>query len=112
MGRFYMNGRPWTVIFVEPDNPVLVDRTDTMRVATTSPADGAIYLSKSLHGSFLKRVLLHELCHAAMISYDMLYEMHRMTKPTYWIDMEESICNIIADKGPEIMSIANGLLGQ
>lgn len=99
------------MIFVEPNHPELIDRTGQFRVATTNPIKSTIFLSRSLSGDFLRTVLIHELGHAAMISYGMLPEIHSMTKPQYWIEMEEYICNIIADKATELIDIADGLLG-
>lgn len=112
MNSFYMNGYLWQVKYVSPDNPMLVDRTGEQRVATTSPSSREIYMLKTLHGDFLQRVLCHELGHAAMISYNMLDEIHRMVKPRYWIEMEEWICNFIADYGLGIFRIAYGVLGD
>lgn len=51
-------------------------------------------------------VFLHELGHCALYSFDLLDEIHRMTYPEYWIDMEEFICNIIADYGRKIFEVA------
>ena len=112
MLEFYLNGRHWRVIFVEPGNPQLVDRTGEFRVATTNPINNTIFLAQSLHGNFLRTVLIHELGHVAMISYNMLPEIHSMTKPQYWIEMEEYICNIIADRGTLLINIADSLIRQ
>lgn len=108
---FSLNGILWRIIFVEPDNPELVDRTGELRVATTNPIKHTIFLSQELHGSFLRTVLIHELGHVAMISYGMLPAIHSMTKPQYWIEMEEYICNILADKATALIDIADSILG-
>lgn len=110
INSFYMNGYLWLVEFVDPDDPVLVDRTNKLRVATTDPTALIIYLSSQLNGDFLKRVFLHELGHAVMISYNMLEELHRMVKPRYWVEAEEWICNFVADYGSSIFEIAYSIL--
>lgn len=107
---FSVNGRLWNVVIVEPNHPELVDRTGELRVATTNPIKQTVFLSQSLHGSFLRTVLIHELGHVAMISYNMLPAIHAMTKPSYWIEMEEYICNVLADKGAALIDIADRLL--
>ena len=112
MNSFYMNGRLWRVQYVDPYDPMLIDRTGEQRVATTDPHAQMIYILKSLQGDFLQRVLCHELGHAAMISYNMLDEIHRMVKPRYWIEMEEWICNFLADYGLSIFKVAYSLLGD
>lgn len=112
MNSFYLNGLLWQIEFVEPFNPMLYDRTGTQRVATTDPTTKKIHMLKTLNGDFLRRVLCHELGHAAMISYNLLDEIHRMVYPRYWVEMEEWICNFIADYGLEIFNIAYSVLGD
>lgn len=107
-----MNGYLWHVRYVDSDNPMLIDRTGEARVATTDPSACEIYMLKTLQGDFLQRVLCHELGHAAMISYNMLNEIHRMVRPRYWIEMEEWICNFLADYGLNIFKIAYSVLGD
>lgn len=109
---FYMNGYLWTIEFIDPFSPELIDRTGEQRVATTDPLTHTVYLSNLLHGDFLQRVLLHELGHCVMISYGLLDEIHRMIIPKYWIEMEEWICNFIADYGKEVFRVAHSFLGD
>lgn len=105
-----MNGYLWHVKFEDPDSPMLVDRTGTQRVATTDPRLGMVFLSTELEGSFLLRVLVHELGHCALFSYGLLEQIHRMVHPCYWVDAEEWVCNFIADYGQTIYSIAYHIL--
>lgn len=107
-----MNGYLWRVRFVHPSSDQLVDRTGKLRVATTDPETRCIYLSSELTGDFLNRVLIHELGHCVMVSFDLLSDIHRMVKPRYWIEMEEWICNFIADYGLRIFSAAYSVLGK
>ena len=81
MNSFYINNYLWLVYFVDPYSPELVDRTGQLRVATTDPLTHTIYLSEDLSQDFLQRVLLHELGHVTMISYNLLDELHRMVPP-------------------------------
>ena len=107
-----MNGYHWRVRFVPENSYELVDRTGNYRVATTDPATLCIYLSNKLNGGFLRRVFIHELGHCAMYSYNLLGVIHKMTRPEYWIDMEEWICNFIADYGTIIFNIASCFIGD
>lgn len=111
MNKFSMNGYLWNVQFVEQNDPMLVDRTNTLTVATTDPSNLTIYLSNELQGDFLIRVLLHELGHCALFSYDLTDDIHRMVKPEHWIESEEWVCNLIADFGFKIFSSAFSILG-
>lgn len=107
-----MNGLRWHVLYVSPKSPLLIDRTGETRVATTDPKTHCIYLSSQLDGDFLNTVLLHELGHCVMFSYDLLKDIHRVVSPELWIDAEEWVCNFIADYGLKIFSIACETLGD
>lgn len=106
-----MNGRQWKIYRVAPFDNHLTDRTGLRRVATTDSYTNCIYLSSYLKGDFLIRVLLHELGHCVLFSYYLLEEIHNMTYPDYWIDMEEWICNFVADYGFQIFKQAYSFLG-
>lgn len=112
MNSFYMNGYLWRVKNVPYDDPALVDRTNTLRVATTDPTNFCVYLSEELYGGLLVRVFAHELGHCVLFSFDLLREIHRMVEPRYWIDAEEWICNFVADYGLFIFSILYSVLGD
>lgn len=109
---FTLNGITWRVQIVSPHSHFLTDRTGLTRVATTDPETNRIYLSNQLSGDFKMRVLLHELGHATMVSYGLLDELHQFVEPEYWIEAEEWICNLIADYGREIFSVAYNELGE
>lgn len=107
-----MNGYLWRVEMVNPYSQKLVDRTKQLRVATTDPNDLCVYLSTDLKGDFLMRVLVHELGHCAMYSFNLIEEIHRMVYPEYWIEAEEWVCNFIADYGMQIFNIAYSVIGN
>lgn len=107
-----MNGYLWRAILVDSKSNYLVDRTGTLTVATTDPSTHTVYLSNRLSGDFLVTVLLHELGHVVMISYNMLDEIHRTVYPEKWIEAEEWICNFIANYGRKIFTVAYKLLGD
>lgn len=112
MDRFTMNGYEWRVCFVDPRDPMLVDRTGNLTVATTDPSTLTVYLSDDLEGGFLKRVLVHELGHCALFSFDLLGDIHRMVMPSMWVEAEEWVCNFIADYGLRIFETASAVLGD
>lgn len=112
MNTFVMNGYFWRVQTVPPDSPMLVDRTGHSRVATTDPLTQCIYLSDRLEGSFLNRVLLHELGHVVMLSYGLILAIRSRLPERLWIEAEEWCCNLIADYGEEIFAKAYAILGD
>lgn len=106
-----MNGYSWKAIFVKPNDPMLVDRTGTLTVATTDPSTLTVYISNAIHGEFLTRVLIHELGHCAIFSFNLLDDIHNLTYPDRWIEAEEWVCNFIADYGMTIYKAAYDVLG-
>ena len=101
-----MIGIHWHIRVVPRNSPLLVDRTGKARVATTDPISRCVYICDGLDGPFFVRVLIHELGHCALFSFDLLPDIHRMVKREYWIEAEEWVCNFIADYGMTIFSIA------
>lgn len=112
MRRFRMNGILWRIVFVDPESSMLIDRTGRKTVATTDPITNCVYLADNLHGNFLKKVIIHELGHCAMISYDLIDDIHSMVDEDHWIDVEEWICNFISDYGEMIFSSMRSILGK
>lgn len=111
LDRFVMNGYLWTVQFVQNNDQRLMDRTGKMTVATTDPESLSVYLSEELTGDFLMTVFIHELAHCALWSFGLLSTIHQMTKSEYWIDIEEFICNFLADYGLKIFKIGYKTMG-
>lgn len=107
-----MNGLLWHIKTVPKDSNLLIDRTRHIRVATTDPRTQTIYLSNDISGDFRRKVLIHELGHAAMVSYNLLSEIHSFVPQRYWVVMEEWICNFIADYGLGVYKIAYHALGD
>lgn len=105
-----MNGYLWGVQRVDEDSPYLIDRTDNLTVATTDFDTKTIYISKALHGDFLRTVLTHELGHCTMFSYGLIENIHSFVNPRHWIEAEEWVCNFIADYGDEVFGIVNHIL--
>ena len=85
-------------IFVEKDNEKL-QRSDDSYILGSCNNTNIIYLREDLYGRSLKKVLCHELTHAAMFSYQI----------NLTLDQKELIANFIATYGEEIISIINYL---
>lgn len=107
-----MNGDKWSIWTVDQNDPMLVDRTNTLTVATTDPVTLTVYISDRLRGNFLVNVLIHELGHCALYSFGLLEEIHRVVYPEYWIEAEEWICNFISDYGMQIFNALKDVVGN
>lgn len=83
--------------FVHPWDEMLI-REDGVRTLGMCDRDTkTIYLAENLEGSMLKKVICHELVHAAMFSYNVYLSL----------EQEEVIADIIATYGEEIINITN-----
>lgn len=96
---FQINGRIWQIKYATPGSKNLRRSDGSETVGVTNLNDGVIYLSTALSGPFLRKVLIHELTHAAMFSYGIVVD----------IDTEELICDLIASHGDEIIGLADGI---
>lgn len=106
-----MGGIYWHVQWVPPFSDYLIDRTGTKTVATTDPTTRCIYISSELNGDFLFRVVVHEMCHAAMVSFDLIKDIRSMVYPSKWIEAEEWVCNLLADYGLTIFEKSYEVMG-
>ena len=111
MDVFWLNGQKWRMVRVEPNSSALIDRTGRLTVATTEPQSRLICLSKALSGDDLARVAVHEIAHAAMVSFGMLDEIARWARPDMRIEAEEWCCNFMADYGMTVFRTAYALVG-
>ena len=66
-------------------------------VAATDDATNTIYINNTLDSLFLKKVLCHEITHAAMFAYHVQLS----------IENEELLADLIATYGEEIIDITN-----
>ena len=92
-----INGISWKIKFVHPLDDSLRQRDGTYTYGMCDRNSKTIYLAKNLEGSMLRKVLCHEIVHAAMFSYDVYLSL----------EQEEIIADIIATYGEEIINITN-----
>lgn len=89
-----------------------ISHTGTMTCAVTDGNTRIIWISDAISGEFLTRVVLHELSHAMMFSSGFLKELHRLVPRENWVEVEELIANLIADKARQIFEIAYEIVGD
>lgn len=110
--RFVLNNYIWKVREVPANSPYLVDRQGVLTVATTDPGELCIFVSDKLQGDFKKRVIAHEMGHAFCFSFGLLQEIWDCCYPDRRIQMEEFICNFVADYGERIFEITYKIMGD
>lgn len=94
---FDINGISWQIVKTSPNHPKLFRSDGSLSIGACDNISKTIYLNENLTGSKLKKVLCHEITHAAMFSYDV-----NLTH-----EQEELLADLIATYGEEIIEITN-----
>lgn len=96
---FEINGVRWDIVFVPPNSPNLRRSDGSITCGVCDFGDRCIYISNALQGAFLRKVYIHEVCHAAVFSYSIELSLPQ----------EEFLCDFIATYGDEIFAIVDDL---
>lgn len=94
---FDINGECWKVFLVSPEHQELMRSDGTYTIGSCNDYKKAIFINNSLNNHYMKKVLCHELTHAAMFSYNIELSLQQ----------EELLADLIATYGQEIMNITN-----
>ena len=94
---FLINNIYWKLAFVSPDYPLLRRVSGDFSIGACDNLTRTIYINETLKGKLLKKVLCHEIVHAAMFSYNV----------DLTIEQEELIADLISTYGQEIIYITN-----
>lgn len=94
---FLINNVYWKLAFVPPNFPLLQRLNGEYSIGACDNLTRTIYLNNTLQGSLLKKVLCHQITHAAMFSYGVNLS----------IEQEELIADLISTYGDEIIYITN-----
>lgn len=92
-----INGVSWRVLLVPPISSSLARSDGSYASGVCDNDTKCIYINQNLSSSMMKRVLCHEVTHAAMFSYE--------TELT--VEQEELLSDLIATYGEEIISKTN-----
>ena len=98
---FSINGTMWQVQYKNSNSSGLRRSDNTISLGVSDRNMHTIYLSDKLQGFMLHKVLIHEICHAVCMSYDIYLP----------IETEEILCDFVATYGDEIFDIVDMVLG-
>lgn len=88
-----INGRNWDIVVCEPCSPALATSAGYCALGVCDDNIGKIYIQTGLSREKMRKVLCHELTHAAMFSYNIDLD--------YWT--EEIVADLIATYGEQII---------
>ena len=97
-----INNEEWYIKFVISDHPLLYRSDGSLSIAACDDNTKTIYINNQLSGKLFKKVLCHELTHAAMFSYNI----------DLTIEQEELLADLIATYGEEIITITNKVFNK
>lgn len=97
---FYVNGNRWSVVYCNLFSDYLRRSDGSVTVGMTDNNTKCVYMNNRLAGAKHEHVLAHELCHVICFEYDVNIP----------IDLEERLCNFMADHARELVDILDGLL--
>ena len=97
---FSINGTIWQVQYKSSNSGELKRSDGTISLGVTDRNTHTIYLSNALHGYMQRKVLIHEVCHAICMSYDVHLP----------IEQEEILCDFVATYGDEVFEIVDMVL--
>lgn len=97
---FIINGIKWDIYFVPPHSEYLTTSLNTYALGVTDWNKKCVFIANNQYGDKLEHIICHELCHAVCFSY----EIHMS------IELEEWLCNFMADHGKEIIYILDEIL--
>lgn len=92
-----INGEAWHVVAVTPDHPKLQRSDGSWTIGACDGAVNTIYIADYLSEQQIRKVLSHELTHAAMFSYGI-----ELT-----LEQEELLADLVATYGQEIVCKTN-----
>ena len=98
---FSINGTMWQVQYKNSNSSELRRSDNTISLGVTDIRTHTVCLSNKLRGYMLRKVLIHEICHAICMSYDVYLP----------IEQEEILCDFVATYGDEVFDIVDMVLG-
>lgn len=96
---FIINGEAWNVVLVSPNHPALQRSDGSYTLGMCYDDNKIIYMNIELQDAPLlfKKVLCHEITHAAMFSYNVDLDYSQ----------EELVADLISTYGDEIIEVTN-----
>ena len=99
---FLINNVYWKLAFVAPHFPLLQRTNGEFTIGACDNLTRTIYINELLQGDLLKKVLCHEIVHAAMFSYNV----------DLTIEQEQLVADLISTYVEEIIYITNKIFNK
>ena len=92
----------WKIAYVPFDYPLLQRADGTYTIGSCDNLTRTIYINQNLQGKLLKKVLCHQITHAAMFSYGVNLS----------VEQQELVADLISTYGDQIIYITNKIFNK
>lgn len=99
---FNINGEIWKIEICNPNSDVFVRSDGSRTIGVTDDSIKKIFVADGLDDELLKKVIIHEVCHAVIFSTNIYMDI--------W--QEEQLCDFVATYGESILHISYNELYQ
>lgn len=99
---FTVNSQTWKLLFVGVNDVELQRSNGTYTFGVTDNNTKTVSIASGMSAYMTERVICHELTHVMCFSHDVSIP----------IDLEERLCNFMADYGKEIIYLLDDLLAK
>lgn len=99
---FNINGEYWRVLLVSPNHPQLYRQDGIPALGVCNDLTKTIYINDEVSSFMRKKILCHEITHAAMFSYNI----------NLTLEQEELLADLVATYGQEIVHITNMIFNR
>lgn len=99
---FIINNVSWKISIVPKNFPLLKRPSGEYAIGACDNLTRTIYINNNLQKNLLKKVLCHEITHAAMFSYNVNLSF----------DQQELVADLISTYGDEIIFITNKIFSK
>ena len=97
-----INGEEWKLFLTSPVHHMLIRSDGQLTIGACDDKTKGIYINEELSPLMMKKVLCHELTHAAMFSYNIELSL----------EQEELLADLIATYGQEIVDMTNSIFNR
>ena len=97
-----INGESWRIVLTSSAHPALFRSDGSLTIGACDDEVKTIYINENLSPQMMKKVLCHEIAHAAMFSYNVELS----------IDQEELLADLMATYGQEIIAKTNKIFNR
>ena len=96
---FQINNDIWHIHFVSPGHHKIIRDDGSVSIGSCDDETKTIYIDDTLPDELIRKVLCHEITHAAMFSYNVNLSY----------EQEELLADLLATYGEEIIDITDSL---